>query len=462
MAERGRGQSREQPPPADTLRTERTLVALWERQRFDRSALVDSAGRPLTVVFRGWPNRGPGPDFRQAILADGAGNLIRGDVELHVAAGDWSAHGHHRDPGYDEVVLHVVLGPAGAGPITLASGRTAPTVVLRGPVLPPDGPDELPDDCRDAAGEWDAGALLGVLDRAGDRRLRIKADRFEAELAARDAAEVLYTGLLEALGYAANVRPFRTVAERAPLAVLEGFAAGKGEAAAVRIVEAVLLRAGGFLRPVLPGTTEAAAYLTDLLTAAGPDRLAGLAADPPGWTGRGVRPENAPARRLAGAARLIARCRERGLLATVAEALRRPGSDDALKRLEGLITVPPDGFWADHASFDRRIPPGALIGADRARTLIADIVLPYVIALGPAIDEPDLADRAWAVFRAMPRLPENTITRRLIDQIDPAGALRRSLTARRLQGLLHLWRTSCEQRLCERCPIAAARGDRGG
>ena len=121
------------PAKATPAQSERVLAELWTSQQFDRGALVDLAGRPLAVVFRGWPNRGPGPDFQQAILADADGRLLRGDVELHVDAADSWAHGYHRDPAYDGVILHIVTKAERAGPIQpvrLASGALVPTVAI--------------------------------------------------------------------------------------------------------------------------------------------------------------------------------------------------------------------------------------------------------------------------------------------------------------------------------------------
>ena len=441
--------------------SERVLAELWAGQRFDRSALVDLRGCPLSVVFRGWANRGPGPDFQQAILADPDGHLLRGDVELHVDAADWWAHGHHRDPAYNGVILHVVAMTERAGPLQpapLASGAFAPTVAIGLPESAwPEALGSVPDGCREAATARAGSELLDLLDRAGDQRLQAKADRYEAELAARDPGEVLYTGLLEALGYTANVAPFRRLGQRVPLAVLEGYCAGKPEDLARRIVEAMLLHAGGFLPVEQPTGGEAGAYLRDLAAAAG-HRLAGLPNAPLGWTRRGVRPESAPPRRIAGIAWLIARTRETGLLPTLLTALRDDPEEGAVEQLESLLTAPARGFWATHADLDHPVPPGALIGVERARILIVDSVLPFALALASTIGDDQLATRAGAVFAAVPRLAENAITRRLLPQIDAAGQLRRSLTARRQQGLIHLWRTSCEQRLCETCPIAHPTG----
>lgn len=66
-------------------------------------------GRRLRVLYPGRPAPGHGPDFRDALLElDGAS--LRGDVEVHRRPSEWRAHGHHQNPEYKGVVLHVVGG----------------------------------------------------------------------------------------------------------------------------------------------------------------------------------------------------------------------------------------------------------------------------------------------------------------------------------------------------------------
>lgn len=411
-------------------------------------------GGPLTVVFRGWPNSGPGPDFRDAILADARGELRRGDIEIHQRVGDWWHHGHHRDPAYNDVVLHVVGGPPDAGPVVLESGALVPSFVLRPATSDAWAPV---DSCRDAAAGRTPETLLALLDRAGDERFEWKAGVFEGELAAgADPGEVVYAGLLAALGYAANVRPMRDLAARLPLATVEGYCAGKPEVHAARLAEGLLLGAAGLLQAGALPDTPAADYLAEIHAVTGRERLAGLTGGTLGWTKRGVRPDNSSPRRLAGMARLIARTHRSGLVEALLECVQRGTPEEGARTVEGLLTVSAEGFWGERSDYGSRIPRAALIGAERARTLLVDVVLPFAHAAGNSTDDRELSSRALAVYHSVPGLGSNAVTRRLLDQIDPAKTLRRHLMARRQQGLLHLWRTSCAHRLCGSCPIAGA------
>ena len=89
--------------------SERALSTLWRRSPSLSEGLTTQDGRRLRVLYAGRSNPREGPDFLDARLAAESGEVITGDVELHVRAPDWYSHGHHLDPNYNGVVLHVVL-----------------------------------------------------------------------------------------------------------------------------------------------------------------------------------------------------------------------------------------------------------------------------------------------------------------------------------------------------------------
>ncbi|MBI4623633.1 MAG: DUF2851 family protein [Verrucomicrobia bacterium] len=110
---------------------EKLLQKIWLRGDFDRSAALTSDGRRLRVLHPGKWNLLGGPDFQGARLRLGEGPEITGDVEVHLHAADWDAHGHARDRTYDRVVLHVVLFPPDERRTTRgADGREIPVLTL--------------------------------------------------------------------------------------------------------------------------------------------------------------------------------------------------------------------------------------------------------------------------------------------------------------------------------------------
>jgi hypothetical protein len=174
-------------------------------------------GRALRVVFPGVAGGASGPDFIGAIL-DAGGDLLRGDVELHLRASGWRTHGHHRDPAYTNVVLHVAArNDTGALTTLHSSGRAIPVLVLAAsaqPAFPP--PFTPPCALQLALGRQSA----PTLERMSLRRLRAKAARVLPLVRDAGPAQALYTLALEQLGGAGNREPFAALARRLPLAAL--------------------------------------------------------------------------------------------------------------------------------------------------------------------------------------------------------------------------------------------------
>jgi len=110
---------------------EKLLQKIWLRREFATDRLACADGRPLEIIDPGRWNLLGGPDFKDARLRL-AGRPVTGDVELHLRAGDWLAHGHTADPAYDRVVLHVVLFPPapGAPAVRTSAGVALPALVL--------------------------------------------------------------------------------------------------------------------------------------------------------------------------------------------------------------------------------------------------------------------------------------------------------------------------------------------
>ncbi|HEX6511075.1 MAG TPA: DUF2851 family protein, partial [Chloroflexota bacterium] len=267
-------------------RDERWLADVWRRQAFDRRRLRTTSGLGFKVVYPGLCTGHAGPDFRDAILALPGGDLLRGDVELHLESSGWREHGHHRDPAYDAVLLHVVLdedqptrNSAGQPVLTLElAGRLGPARIAESP------PEPLPETERASQLSYVVAPCRASLPRKGPDAVRatilaLAAERFEskqagfeAELAACEPSQVLYAGLMEALGYSRNRQAFRQLAEDVPLSAL-------AESREALAMEARLLAAAGALS----------------------------------WETVGVRPDNLPPRRIGQFAAVLGRLLPEGL-----------------------------------------------------------------------------------------------------------------------------------------------------
>lgn len=412
--------SDEQPTTGNQPRpslSEAALARLWAGQRFPAAALVTRQGVPLRVLHPGRPGRGAGPDFRGALLATPSGRLLRGDVELHVRASDFEAHGHQQDRRYDGVALHVVFADDRAEDTLLACGRRAPVVALgdwarcRAQELRVwlSGPHLWREPCHDAGARLGVEGVALTLDELGDRRFGEREAVLAREIAARSPGEALYRALLAALSYGGERERLAAVAEALPWRELTARLAAAGGAERVALAEALLLDAAD-----LPAHQERHTRV------------------PAG------RPANHPARRLAGLARLIVRHGP----GPAGLALSGPALDAPPRRLLAAWSIPADGSWGGR--------PGALIGRSRAIELLVNAVLPWLAASAEREGDRELAARARAAFARLPR-PARYGALAFLEGNLRQGRAPLRLDARRQQGLLALYKTECTQGGCGRC-----------
>ena len=396
---------------------ERLLWKLWQRRAARQSEFRTGAGRRVRVLYPGRATAAAGPDFRAALLEVEGLGLVRGDVEIHRRQGDWDAHGHGADPNYNGVILHAAL-ETDAPETALQSGTSAPVISLS-PLLDgangDAGEPAAPGAGPSAAELWallerrgfprpgDAADAGRLLDQAGDARFLRRAAILERFAREQGPEQTLYEALLEGLGYRHNQQPFVKLAGLAPAAALR--------------------RA---LRPVITAQRPMALHHW-LLTVSGladsaspapphlPDGIGPLMARGE-WRLFRIRPANHPAARIAGAAELLARFLERGLLAGLADAAASP------KQLTAALSVAGRGSTP------------ASIGAGRARDLAVNAALPLLHAL----ERGGAASPYLELYRRFPKLQGNEIVREMTDQLLPAPWHSEIRNARRQQGLLHL------------------------
>jgi hypothetical protein len=428
---------------------ERELSRLWRGQRFPPGALVTRTGVPVQVIFPGRPGRGPGPDFRGALIAGPSGLPVRGDVELHVRASSFRAHGHDRDPAYAGVVLHIVYEDDDAGETALPGGGTAPIVALRPWVDNRAGelarwiqrPLLWREPCHDAVARMGSEGVATALETEGDRRFEAKASRFAGEIAAVGLEQALYERVLEALGFGGNAAPMLALARLLRWETLRQHAARAAEPQLE--MEALLIGSAGLLpsQRAHPGSVHP--HLQSLERAFAGAGLTTLGAA--AWKLWGVRPVNAPARRIAAAAALLADIEQPSSLLALARAGSTP------EAIAPFAALRARGYWLCHHDpcADQAELPAAFIGRSRALEILVNVVLPAAAASADAA----LAGAARALFARLPRPAAYGATGHIEQALASAGASL-AIGARRAQGLLALNGDWCGQNGCGRCPLS--------
>jgi hypothetical protein len=291
----------------------------------------------------------------------------------------------------------------------------------------------------------DTGTLRKILDTAGEQRFRQKAERFQAELKQKRAGQVLFRGIMGALGYAKNTDPFLELADRIPLFSIES---RQGLAAK----QALLLGTAGLLpsqRQQIEPTKEREAQELERIWRSTDGSTETMKESD--WNLSHIYPNNSPVRRIIAQSYLLERYGREGLLAGILHMVREAPPSGGHRSLQNGLTVDSDGYWRDHFDFGirSRTKMAALLGQSKADEVVVNIILPFAFYWGELTGEPELSEHSIDLYHSYPRLAENYLTRHMKKQLGLEASL--DLTACRQQGLIHIFRTYCREGRCSEC-----------
>lgn len=401
---------------ADPL-SEADLSWIWAGQRYPAESLSIVDGRALRVINPGRPGRGPGPDYRDAILEVGGEHLV-GDVELHVRASAFRSHGHAWDPAYNRVALHVVY-LADDGPDTLLnSGRRVPVAAfapwLEGRIeemnawLRTRARWHTP--CHDAVPRLGEEAVREALREAGRWRLAMKAGAGVTGAEELGLQADLWRNLLLLSGAGGDRDGWRRLADAFPYALARRLVRGTAAAEAETRLTAALLAVAGLTDA--PEGLVLPPRIVPRLRAVG-------------------RPSNHPARRLAGAGVLLVRA-EADLAGYLSQAVM--SAEDSRQLAAALQATSSRG--------------DALIGLDRALELAINLALPY------ALGRPALREHALELAETLPAGPAYGKTAFLESNLASEMGKRLVKNGLEQQGLLAYLDAWCSRGGCGRCPLS--------
>ncbi len=322
------------------------------------------------LVFCGRPGSSAGPDVHDAILLlpvqstqsdspshDTTAPLQQHtcDVEFHIHARDWYLHQHHRDPRYNNVLLHVVLS-AYPTPKTLRQDGTAIPICILSDIPIVTNPPFAPTPswpCQNNIANLDQQRRAHLLEQAGLLRFEQKTEGFVEQIHHLQIAgddDAYDTCLL--------------------LALAEGLAYGRDRA---------FFRAAGL-------------------------RLLQKTSPLPEPLGRSLQPSPLDDTRMRVLARMHSSWRIPGPWRTLHAQLQPSIGQSPQPHAEILATL--------HTTF-------STLGLSLARAdiLICNVVLPFAAAIGLLENQPQLTAQAHALYLHHPGLPSNRITRMMRAQL---------------------------------------------
>ena len=446
---------------------EARVQKMWHEQHFFHTDMESIDRRAIRVLKPGIWNHNDGPDFMHAEI-EIDGKLQIGDVEIHVRSSEWYTHQHHLNSRYNRVILHAVFFNDDFNLRTrLQNGKRISTLELLKWVAVDTGDlyDNATDTtttdglCRITGKQLNIEILKGVFESLGRERFLEKTESMRLLRTRLDFEQLLYEGIMEALGYERNSKAMRELAQQVPFADLDQ----KSELE----IQATLFGVAGLLpsqreKPLPPETMDD----PGIVALENQWRTSEYAELPPRmteaqWRFTG-RPLNHPVRRIAAMAQLIHRC-QGSLMMYFLPICEKVATADTKRALQTIQTelrahlmLEPTGYWDQHSNFGlESTRKTALLGRGRAIDIIINKILPIAYIWAVEADSQQLQEAVLRLYSAGTKSTGNKIIRKIDKQIFTEAQQMRHLepTAKIEQGIIRLYKNYCADQLCDLCPI---------
>lgn len=270
--------------------TEVYIHFIWKLKRLPFHELQTTKGKSIRILNNGTYNISEsGPDFFNARMYYDHMEWA-GQVEMHVKSSDWYLHGHHRDEGYNNVMLHVVYEHDRE---VIVNGAELPTIEIKHLI------DEehyqnweqfakamkaIP--CEDSIHQVDPIFLKAMFHRAVTDRFDRKVNQLLYLYDGLDNQAVLYNFIARAFGTKVNAIPFELLTNQLPLVALKRLNKS--------LQRKLLLKASGL-------------YPEEQIPEL-PDFFSTQQLDPSVWKRKGLRPPSFPEKRILQFSAFVAGC----------------------------------------------------------------------------------------------------------------------------------------------------------
>lgn len=388
--------------------SEKMVQALWNDRKFLKENLLDDHHRQIRIINPGTWNREPGPDFKNATV-EIKGKRISGDIEIHLSPGHWKSHGHHYDPNYKNVILHVVWEmkgnkfPPNIPHIELSSQLAASAdKVWEMTNLAAYSKSRIhpAEDCSEVISLINDQSLKTVFQAAGISRLHRKSIQFKHNVNRHGLNQAFYASLGDALGFKNNRQAFKDLCTIASLKKLKSI-----HDPAQR--SAYLWGQSG----LLPDITQHEVH-EELRELAQNQwhiwwKLRKEAGSGVKWNRTSQRPLNSPERRLAAMDCILQKtdCEPEVILWNCLKLIK---DHSALKDyLNEIFEF--ESKWTEFCNFKTKLKNSSrLIGQSRKLDIIINVILPALATLIPEEDG-DSLNHLYLFYCELPKSQDNHI-----------------------------------------------------
>lgn len=415
---------------------EEFLHFIWKNRLFDYNRLSTTCGKPVEVLRTGEPNDHAGPDFFNArVRIDGL--VWAGNVEIHMHSSDWNRHGHHLDPAYNNVILHVV-GDHDCE-ITSQKQRRIHTVVLHYSSGLETKYRQLKTSdhwlpCAHFIRIAPSSLIRKWLDRLYSERLERKSCRILRTIQESDRTweETFFRTLAAGYGLPINSLPFEMVASSVPLLLLMEHKDDRTE------LEAILFGQAGF-----PGGSAQNGPYIRTLREKYRMIMDGFPCKPVPWhlwKFLRLRPASFPTLRISQFASLIHR-----RFPVMNEVL----SCGSVTELEQILRTEASEYWNTHYLFGKNSPVSVkYLGRQAVSTLMINAIVPFLTVYGNMQSRQDCNDLAEEIITGLNAESNEIIKKWRTFGLNPSNA-------QESQALIQLHDYYCRHRRCLECPIGA-------
>ncbi len=423
---------------------EKFLHHIWDGSHLNLE-LTTVSGKRLRISYSGQYNTNRGPDFLGSGMVMDS-QALRGDVEIHQQTSDWHAHNHSEDPYYNNVILHVVYKHNTSRDLTIKeNGDRIEILELQhqlsediGKLLQehqPRLPLSRPMYC-DLLSALDKDRLQMTLKNIGMQRLQGKVRRFNASLMFSDFDQIMYEGILEAMGYDKNKTAMLSLAQALPLSLLLEWR--RDGLQAVEILS-ILSMASGLLKrssKLIPPE------MFQILQSSWEHQNKYATSLDIDWQLFRIRPANHPIYRLIASLPMVLRYGEDGLMASLLSQLHPRLPQKAIEKsfLEMFVNTTLPGAEA--------LPrPGKGV----LNNIYINICLPIFYLWAQKTSDQDLLSQVSTAFQNYGGLAENHLTRSMGSHIDPSYQKLINSHAIYQQALIELHQRYCQFHYCDEC-----------
>ncbi len=409
--------------------SERLVRCIWLDQLIKKNRLKTLDGRRIRVISPGWWNTGEGADFRQAEV-EIEGKRLRGEIEAHVYTSDWKGHGHHRDPRYGKIILHIALWDnRDKKSIRDIKNRKIPQLILS-PYLSNDletlkesiSSEKYPlassadfGPCYPEIKEADPERINQFLNLAGDARILEKAEYFRKRVDSVGWEESLYEGIMIGLGYKGLKGEFLELVQRVTIKDIRGIVKKITAKEKMKSLQALFFGVSGLL-PEVPQKgydRESTRYLQEVreLWEKMPKKFQTRVMKSRGWRSLQMRPANLPSRRIAGMSHFLTKYSNKNIFNFFKKAIVNQKA--LLQYLLGVFNTEEKDYWNYRYTWGgrRKKGPVRLIGKERIVIILINALIPAMLAYARKKKDRGLEKILHRIYTSQPSSGDDRITK---------------------------------------------------